>query len=134
MFHIIPDAYIGKIKSDSLVLLSLIISLHNAQYGCIAKNYFFATKLKKTERSIRNYLVELKEMDLIEIEMIQRKPKELPIRVIAPTLNKLPKLKEKLNEIKKRDKVEKERRSKTTNGRMVEAEPDWLEDFIKNEF
>lgn len=122
MFHVIPSDYIGKVKSDALILLGIIISLNNAKLGCIAKNYYFAEKMNKTERSIQNYLNELKEMDLIEIEMVQRNTKHLPIRVITPTLKDLPGIKDKVEAVKRKDKQEN----------RSDIEPDWFDEYKKD--
>ena len=124
MFNIIPDDYIGKVSGESLVLLSMIIALNRSKIGCVAKDSHFAKRMKKTTRSIQNYLTELKKMDLIEIEKVQRDSNALPIRVITPTFDKLPKMAQKINAIEKK---EKEYQKKQKNGKW---EPDWLEDVM----
>ena len=124
MFNIIPDDYIGKVKSDSLILLSMIIALNRGKLGCIAKDSHFAKRMQKTTRSIQRYLVELKEMDLIEIENIERNTNGLPIRLIVPNFDKLPKMVEKKAYIEEK---EREYQEKQKNGKW---EPDWLDDVM----
>lgn len=126
MFNIIPDDYIGKVSGESLVLLSIIIALNRSKIGCIANDSHFAKRMKKTTRTIQRYLVELKEMDLIQIEKVDRNTNDLPIRLIVPTFDKLPKVTQKLANIEKK---EKEYQKKQKNGNW---EPDWLEEIMNS--
>ena len=123
MFHVISDKALrdSKLTPNSKLLLQLITSLANGPYGCIAKNSYFMKALNvKSDKSIRNYLTELRNNEYIESENLKRGTSRIPIRTITPVFDNLPKIKEKVNAILKKDHDNKN-----------EAwEPDWLQEIM----
>lgn len=70
----------GKI----MLLYGKILSLSNRSSGCTAKNGYFADILCTTERNIRKYIDELKDVGLIKIYEEKENPTHTKIRHIYP--------------------------------------------------
>lgn len=125
MFIMIPDKALSNhsVSKSALILLGLIISLNNADYGCIAKNSYFAKRMNVSKKSINRYLVELKDSDMIYMDSF-KKSNNVEIRVIVPSPNILTSISDSKKFLKKN--------TKNKNRLPKDIESEWLDDYINN--
>lgn len=130
MFNTVPSVlfenedYKKGIHPNAKHLMGLIISLSRGPMGCIASNRWFADYLGVSISSVKRYLVDLKEFELIELEEIERKAPKANVRIIVPT-SKIIKSKE---EIKKSSVKQYQKKQKNILPNDIES--DWLDDYI----
>jgi len=118
-----------KLHPNSKLLLGLIVSLNNAEYGCIIENQTLSKIFNVDIRTIQRYLEELKLNKLIAIDEIPRtNERKGNIRIIVATEKAMTTSikKAKLNVIK----AQNQWNIKNKNLLPRDIESDWLDDYI----
>jgi len=118
-----------KLHPNSKLLLGLIVSLNNAEYGCIIENQTLSKIFNVDVRTIQRYLEELKLNKLIAIDEIPRtNERKGNIRIIVATEKAMTTSikKAKLNVIK----AQNQWNIKNKNLLPRDIESDWLDDYI----
>jgi len=119
-----------KIHPNSKHLLGMIVSLNQAEFGCIAGNRYFAEILGVSIPTINRYLVELKEHKYIDIDFVDRPSKTKgQIRIIVATSDAMT---TSIKVAKQNVVTAQNNYIKNKNLLPRDIESDWLDDYIKS--
>lgn len=111
-----------KLHHGSKLLMYEILSLNELKLGCIAENYYFMQLLNvKSERTIQNWLKQLKELGYIKVKMKTRPSRRGQTRLIIPIGNLLQ------NEKKIEHDLDVEMQKDKDDNAL-----DWFDEYMKN--
>lgn len=111
-----------NLHNGTKLLMYEILSLNEMKLGCIAENYYFMKLLNVlSDKTIRNWLKQLKDNGYIKVEMQTRPNRRGQIRLITPIGNLLQ------SESKIKQDIKKEMEKDNDN-----SEEDWFTTYMKN--